>query len=411
MKKISSALFVVLILFFLFPSFSKTLAKTETSGDLQVIYDEPLFPNSIIWHPGLSATKSFTVKNLGSSLHTVSIEATNTSQTGNIADVFLFKITEGNKTRYGEANSKTLRNFWDDGQISLSNLDGRKNTTYDLTITMLFSAGNEYQGKKAVFDLIIGFVDIPYKVVITGARDVSGTTAATCSDTPPSSAPTLTSAIPGVNSVTLTWTQAGDPISYYLVAFGTTSGSYTYGNPNVGAKGTNSYTISGLSGGITYYFVVRAGNGCAPGPFSNELSATPTGGFLTSIPSGFAPEILGIATPEAELTTTPSGILTTPKGKIEGEKAPSKCQTCLWWQILLGEFIALILYYYLILKKYSQKIKKPSLISLIIPTITYLIFLWLNKNCLTNFIFIKSTFFFCRYFLVFDLLVYLFLIF
>ena len=89
----------------------KIFAKTETSGDLQVTYDDPLFPASIIWYPGLSVTKSFTVKNLSVSTHTVSIEATNTSQTGDISQVFLFKVTEGTTARYGGADDKTLKNL------------------------------------------------------------------------------------------------------------------------------------------------------------------------------------------------------------------------------------------------------------------------------------------------------------
>jgi hypothetical protein len=48
----------------------------------------------------------------------------------------------------------------------------------------------------------------------------------------------------------------------------------------MGGQGTTSYTVGNLATGKKYYFVVRAGNGCTPGTFSNELSAvageTPT---------------------------------------------------------------------------------------------------------------------------------------
>lgn len=174
MKKIPLILFVlslILVLSILFVVFSfppKTFAKTETSGDLQITYEEPLFPSSIIWYPSLSVTKSFTVKNLSSSTYTVFIEATNTSQSGNIAEVFFFKVTEGKEIRYGTSNSKTLKNFWNEGQISLSELNGGKTTTYNLTITMNSSAGNEYQGKQAKFDLIIGFLETSSQVIISG---------------------------------------------------------------------------------------------------------------------------------------------------------------------------------------------------------------------------------------------------
>lgn len=143
-------------------------------------------------------------------------------------------------------------------------------------------------------------------------------TAPVCGDTKPGSAPSLTTASAGTNSVTLTWTKASDPTSYYLVTYGLTSGAQTWGNPNVGGAGTTSYTISGLSGGVTYYFKVRAGNGCMPGDYSNELSATPGGGTITGPAAGFAPGVLGAVT-EDEATPSPSSTLTPSPTPEEGQ--------------------------------------------------------------------------------------------
>src|SRR3989344_4880623 len=95
-----------------------------------------------------------------------------------------------------------------------------------------------------------------------------------CKDGGPTTAPVLTSAVStSPTQITLTWTEVGDPVSYYLVAYGTASQQYIYGNPNVGGKGTTSYTVGSLNPGTRHYFIVRAGNGCHPGFFSNELSA------------------------------------------------------------------------------------------------------------------------------------------
>ena len=117
-----------------------------------------------------------------------------------------------------------------------------------------------------------------------------------CNDTKPGSAPTLISAVGGTNSVTLTWSKASGEVSYYLATYGLGSGQQQYGNPNVGGSGTTTYTVQGLSGGTTYYFKLRAGNGCAPGDFSNELSATVSGGVISGPAAGFAEGVLGAST-------------------------------------------------------------------------------------------------------------------
>jgi hypothetical protein len=137
-------------------------------------------------------------------------------------------------------------------------------------------------------------------------------TSTSCGDTKPGSAPRLVSALPGFNSVILNWLEGADPISYYLVAYGTSPNSPLFGNPNVGGKGTTKYTVGGLSGNKTYYFKVRSGNGCTPGDFSNELSATPTGAEINQPATGFTPDILGASTEEA-----------TPEGEIKGEATVS----------------------------------------------------------------------------------------
>jgi hypothetical protein len=107
-----------------------------------------------------------------------------------------------------------------------------------------------------------------------------------CPDGAPGSAPRLISAIASGNTkIILKWASAADPVSHYLLAFGTKTGQYIYGNPNIGPKGTTAFTVDNLINGRKYFFVVRAVNGCAPGSYSNELSAV-VGGIirLTSAP-------------------------------------------------------------------------------------------------------------------------------
>ena len=146
--------------------------------------------------------------------------------------------------------------------------------------------------------------------------------APTCTDTAPSTPPMLISANLNKNhSVTLTWLPSAGPLTYYLVAYGTAPGNLQFGNPNVGEAGTTSYTVSSLSSGRTYYFKVRAGNGCAPGPYSNEVAVAIGGGEITSPASGFIEGILGTKVNIEKQVENPSESVESPKmNSVEGTK-------------------------------------------------------------------------------------------
>lgn len=193
----------------------------------------------------------------------------------------------------------------------------------------------------------------------------------TCNDTAPSSAPVITSIVAGQNSVTLNWKEAGDPVSYYYIKYGTQPGKYIYGNINIGGKGTTTYTINGLSGGTTYYFVVGAGNGCKPGPYSSEVSGTPSGEQVNSIPEGFAP-----ITNEVLSTSSSDEV----KGSSATDTKGTFCAGCIWFPILLGEIIALILFYG-ITRKSTVGTKRKYIFGALIGVIAYIIFLIINRNC------------------------------
>jgi hypothetical protein len=118
-----------------------------------------------------------------------------------------------------------------------------------------------------------------------------------CADGAPGSTPELVSAsASGTNQIILTWTDASDPVSSYLLAFGLSPSQYIYGNPNMGGQGTTSYTVGSLNPGTTYYFAIKAVNGCNSGSFSNEVSAvaggTPTDApVATQAPSDTPPDV------------------------------------------------------------------------------------------------------------------------
>jgi len=133
---------------------------------------------------------------------------------------------------------------------------------------------------------------------------------AICTNVP--SAPVLNSAVSNSdNNATLSWTDSPDPVSNYLVSYGTTSGKYVYGDPNIGGQGTTSFTIGSLAGGKEYYFVVAANNDCGISTFSNEVSvianpvpATPTPTLEPTV----TPEVLSAASDLSTPTNTPMEI-------------------------------------------------------------------------------------------------------
>lgn len=407
MKKLILLFFLAVV--FLFGISPNVFAVTETSGDLQVSWDDPLFSSSIVWYPGLTVAKSFTVKNIGATTHKTSLNTSNTSQTGDFAGNLFFRVDEGVANYYGGANDKTMKNFWDNGETSLSDIGPGSSAIYMITINMPVSLGNEFQAKTAKFDLIVGFVGTEAKVTISagGGGTVGGASVQVCNDSVPGSAPSILSAASGINSVTLTWSEASDPVSYYLVAYGISPNDNIYGNPNVGGKGTTSYTVAGLSGGTTYCFIVRAGNGCMPGNFSGQICAAPGGGFVAVPAPGFATGVLGVATSEEKLTSTisPGPAIA---GEVEGAANEAAC-SCFWWPILLGEALILFLYRRFILKKeILDRKNKKFILTISVPALSYAVFLLLNKCLKVKFLFfVQSSSIFCRYFIIFTILVYL----
>ncbi|PJE67535.1 hypothetical protein COU95_01905 [Candidatus Shapirobacteria bacterium CG10_big_fil_rev_8_21_14_0_10_40_9] len=177
-----------------------------------------------------------------------------------------------------------------------------------------------------------------------GAVLGAGVSAPVCTDTKPG-IPTGFTAVagPGVGEVTLSWTSPGIPYTYFLIAYNDSSSwPPKWGNPDVG--NVNTFTVSGLGSG-TYWFWLRAGNGCMPGDFVGPVSS----GVITGLPGapavapGFLPGVLGEATPSAELEGEPGEALATDEGEVAGvETKPFK----FWWLFLLLIFpLGLYLYF------------------------------------------------------------------
>jgi len=169
-----------------------------------------------------------------------------------------------------------------------------------------------------------------FTLFVTGPVIAQTPTPIGCRDSAPGGSVELKTASPsGEHNVTISWTDALDPVSYYLLSYGMEPGKYIYGNPDMGGQGTTSYTVGGLTKGKTYYFAVRPGNGCTPGVFSNELSAV-VGETPTPTP---APTDTPTPTPEPP---TPTATPTPVPEVLAAETSSSTGSNLLVRYIMLG---------------------------------------------------------------------------
>ena len=154
------------------------------------------------------------------------------------------------------------------------------------------------------------------------------------------SAPTNLTAIAGDAQVTLTWAISTEATSY-VVSQTTTSGS-AY-KPAASSITDLTYTVTGLTDGTKYYFVVIAVNSLGDSGYSNETSATPVssptgagaGTGAGGLGKGPAPVVLGTAGDYVILAKT--GISTVPTSAITGDigLSPAAASYLTGWGLVL----------------------------------------------------------------------------
>lgn len=160
------ALFLVVAILINQTGILENLFRPKTAyavGDLDVIWGvpdgDPIFVVENML-PGDIETRTVTVENNGSSPRDINIKGVKTEEEKNFSEILDFVISEGGTDIYGGTSPtgpKTLADFFTDSGsgLFLSSLPAGDSTQYTFKATFPTSAGNEYQGARVVFDLII----------------------------------------------------------------------------------------------------------------------------------------------------------------------------------------------------------------------------------------------------------------
>ncbi len=112
----------------------------------------PLF-NEANFLPGEGVTRWVKVTNNSGATQRIATEAINKDDPNNLGAVLNLEIKEGEVTRYNNA----LSQFFNAGEVFLSNLANGNTAQYDFIVTFYSRAGDPFQGKTLRFDLLVGF--------------------------------------------------------------------------------------------------------------------------------------------------------------------------------------------------------------------------------------------------------------
>jgi outer membrane protein assembly factor BamB len=166
-------------------------------------------------------------------------------------------------------------------QVNLSWSASTGATSYD--IYQGTSSGNEaatavMAGLSGVTATLSGLTNGTTYFYVVKATNAGGSSpasneASATPEPPPPSAPANLNAVAGAGQVNLSWTASTGATSYDIF-MGTTSGNEATTPVMKGVSGVTA-TISGLTNGTAYFYVVKAANPGGSSPASNETSATP----------------------------------------------------------------------------------------------------------------------------------------
>lgn len=349
------------------------------------------FPASEIWYPGKTLTKTVQFTNNSSVGRKVGVLASQTTTSGDIGQVIDLVITKSDST---VLFSNPLHAFYASGEVLLlDNLASHASETFSFQATMYSTSGNEYQGMTTQFDLIIGLISSPTP------------TPPACTDTTPATPGSVSLNRINDTEVKVTWRTATDPVTGYRVSWSKDTDTDGDGEGTRSVGKTTETNITGLNlTSYTYYFKVRAVNGCKEG----NTTGIVTIGDGTPTPTPVIPPPIPSPTPtgEVEGVSTTSGAqgLNNQQASQNGimGATTSQCKTY-WWQILLVQTLLFALYLY-----FAKNInKRYLLITSIGGFLSSLVAFRLLNNCVgfNYLIFPNSSLPFLKYFVLLDVVI------
>jgi hypothetical protein len=158
----------------------------------------------------------------------------------------------------------------------------------DTTTNTLLSALGQI-----IFDPLPTATPAPTSVPSSAPSTSPAPTSTSCTNTPPATAPTLYQINSVSGSATLYFAPPSSGFDGFTISYGLDSNadSYNVSFSQGPTSGAIMYTVNDLTPDTTYYFEVRANNGCAPGPWSSILSSNSSGG--TTDTSGTSTPVTG----------------------------------------------------------------------------------------------------------------------
>lgn len=262
------------------------------------------FPSSETWYPGKTVTKTVQFTNNSSTLQKIGTQATNTITNGNLDQVIDLVITKSDST---VLYSNSLYSFYGAGETALlDSLPAGVSETFSYTATMYSTSGNEYQDKRTQFDLVLGLISSPIP------------TPTPCTDSSPTTPGPVTLNRVNDTEVKVIWGAATDPATGYRVSWSKDIDTDGDGEGTRSVGKTTETNITGLNlASYTYYFKVRAVNGCKEGDTVGIATVGDGTNYLTPISTPLLTPTM------VSLSPTLSPIPTSQSGQVAGAKASS----------------------------------------------------------------------------------------